>query len=317
MSPETIFYVYEHIRPDTGDVFYVGKGKGRRANDFRNRGPHHKNITAKLRKLGLSVEIRIIAANLTEANAFVLERECIAFWREFGSALINYTDGGEGTSGSIVSCETRAKISAVQRSLHGDPVFAAKHAERMRMLHSDPVFTTAHAERGKERMRKLWADPKFVERRRAANADPILTAKKAERMRAMRADPIRAVENAERTRMMHRDPVFAAKRDERMRKMNADPEFIAKKAERMRAMRADPAFIARNNERLRAMNADPEFIIRRTAKLVSYYAGLPAKRKAKYEAAKRDRAFVASRQTQSARDDRCLSTIDESDTQSI
>ena len=33
-----VFYVYEHIRPDTGDVFYVGKGKSGRAKRLHRRG---------------------------------------------------------------------------------------------------------------------------------------------------------------------------------------------------------------------------------------------------------------------------------------
>ena len=35
MSSEKIFYVYEHIRPDTGEVFYVGKGLRKRASTIK------------------------------------------------------------------------------------------------------------------------------------------------------------------------------------------------------------------------------------------------------------------------------------------
>lgn len=47
------FYVYEHWRPDKDICFYVGKGKGRRANVMYGRGSHHERIQAKLKRLGM------------------------------------------------------------------------------------------------------------------------------------------------------------------------------------------------------------------------------------------------------------------------
>jgi hypothetical protein len=41
----------------------------------------------------------MVATGLTEDEAFSLEVERIAFWREAGADLANRTDGGEGTSG--------------------------------------------------------------------------------------------------------------------------------------------------------------------------------------------------------------------------
>lgn len=73
---KNIFYVYEHWRPDRGECFYVGKGKGGRANELRhNRNRFHKFIQAKLSRLGTAVEVRIISDCLSESEAFALERE--------------------------------------------------------------------------------------------------------------------------------------------------------------------------------------------------------------------------------------------------
>lgn len=41
-TSENRFYVYEHLRSDTGAVFYVGKGTGKR---YAVRSHHHRNET--------------------------------------------------------------------------------------------------------------------------------------------------------------------------------------------------------------------------------------------------------------------------------
>jgi hypothetical protein len=108
-----IYYVYEHWRPDKGSCFYVGKGKGKRAHDFRRgRNRRHKFIVAALKEAGLNAEVRIIATCLSESEAFKLEVERIAFWRASGVAISNATDGGEGASGMAHSAEWKRAMSA-------------------------------------------------------------------------------------------------------------------------------------------------------------------------------------------------------------
>jgi hypothetical protein len=106
-----IFYVYEHWRPDRNECFYVGKGHDNRANSVKSRNAHHKAIQAKLHRLGLSIEVRIIKGGLSEKNAFNLECERIAMWRADGADLANLTDGGEGLSGYLMSEEQKKKIA--------------------------------------------------------------------------------------------------------------------------------------------------------------------------------------------------------------
>lgn len=112
---ERIFYVYEHYRPDTGACFYVGKGYGFRKGSMSKRSLHHRNIQAKLARRGLEVSVRTIKTDLTEEEAFSLERERIRHWRELGVVLTNQTNGGEGTAGLKRSDETRAKMSAAAK----------------------------------------------------------------------------------------------------------------------------------------------------------------------------------------------------------
>lgn len=109
------FYVYEHWRPDTDACFYVGKGRLRRLRETK-RNLHHQNIVRKLVRLGLKVDVRVIAKDLDEKSAFSLEIERIAFWKTRDIKLTNRTDGGEGPSGWKREQWHSDKINAVNRS---------------------------------------------------------------------------------------------------------------------------------------------------------------------------------------------------------
>ncbi len=116
-----VFYVYEHWRPDADKCFYVGKGQRKRAFSVKHRSQHHKNISNKLIALGLAVEVRLITVGLSEADAFALEKERIAFWRSHGVDLVNKTDGGEGPSGYRQSEDHRRKKGDARRAFLQTP----------------------------------------------------------------------------------------------------------------------------------------------------------------------------------------------------
>jgi hypothetical protein len=107
------FYVYEHLRADTLEVFYVGKGKGKRA---RCASRHHRSewwqrVAAKAG----GFEVHFVAVGLREEDAFALEVERIAELRRAGVPICNLTNGGDGTSGWIKSPEWRRKIGDAHR----------------------------------------------------------------------------------------------------------------------------------------------------------------------------------------------------------
>lgn len=110
-STDPKFYVYEHWRPDTGVIFYVGKGHGDRAYATKNRNKRHSEIITSLRIAGFTVQVRIVVNGLTEKAAFDAERELIANWRSLGAKLVNLTSGGQGLSGFRLSEETKKKLS--------------------------------------------------------------------------------------------------------------------------------------------------------------------------------------------------------------
>lgn len=125
-----IFYVYEHWRPDRDECFYVGKGKGGRANELRhNRSRLHKFIQAKLSRLGTAVEVRVVAAGLSEPEAFAMERERIAFWRADGADLANWTNGGEGPSGYKQTPEHRQRRAAAKSAYYATSEGKEAHAK--------------------------------------------------------------------------------------------------------------------------------------------------------------------------------------------
>ena len=103
------FYVYKHIRKDNNTCFYVGKGKGRRIYKPK-RNKHYNRIRKKY-----GCYVVKIKENLTEKEAFALEREIIedyvfvfgyginikGYYKGYNENehLTNCTWGGEGVSG--------------------------------------------------------------------------------------------------------------------------------------------------------------------------------------------------------------------------
>lgn len=118
----TIYYTYFHTRNDTGKVFYVGKGKGKRARSKDSHNPHWKSIVAKHGYMA-----HFAMTNLNEAAAFEHEKFLIACFRNMKTPLVNCTDGGEGCSGAVLTPETRARMSAAKKGR----LFSLEHRANM------------------------------------------------------------------------------------------------------------------------------------------------------------------------------------------
>lgn len=117
------YYIYQHRRADTGEIFYVGKGTRTKANGYQRafelkRRSRFWNFVAS--KVVVSVEV--VADFFLESDAFILESALIAQFgrRDKGlGCLVNMTDGGEGMSGNAPTEATRAKrkVSMTGRTL--------------------------------------------------------------------------------------------------------------------------------------------------------------------------------------------------------
>lgn len=88
------YYVYLHRKKTTGEVFYVGKGSGKRAWDNHGRSDPWRKTVSKHGKI-----VEILQDNLQEWYAFELEADMISLHgrRDLGSGpLVNLADGGQG-----------------------------------------------------------------------------------------------------------------------------------------------------------------------------------------------------------------------------
>ena len=101
------FYTYAYLRKD-GTPYYIGKGRGNRIYS-KDRGvslPKDKSRIIFLKK------------NLAETEAFKHEIYMIFVFgrKDLGTGILyNKTDGGEGSSGVVMSAKTRRKMSNAQK----------------------------------------------------------------------------------------------------------------------------------------------------------------------------------------------------------
>ena len=103
-----MYYTYAFLREDR-TPYYVGKGKGNRA--YRRGKYDIKPPKDKSR-------IILLKQNLTEQEAFKHEIYMIAVFgrKDLGTGILhNRTNGGGGSSGTIMSEETRRKMSESQK----------------------------------------------------------------------------------------------------------------------------------------------------------------------------------------------------------
>lgn len=107
-----VFYVYQHVKADNGEVFYVGKGMGRRAYDSYHRSKYWKNIVAKH-----GVNVEFVKVNITEPESLELEISTIEKFRSQGLKIFNMTNGGDGTSGYT---HTEAHKQMMRMALSGE-----------------------------------------------------------------------------------------------------------------------------------------------------------------------------------------------------
>ena len=103
-SGKNQYYIYSYLREDHSP-YYIGKGSGKRA---YTKGP--KEVKPPRDKS----RVRILKEDLTEDEAFLLEKLYILMFGrvDLGTGILrNRSDGGDGSSGYIVSPEERKKRS--------------------------------------------------------------------------------------------------------------------------------------------------------------------------------------------------------------
>lgn len=139
------YYVYEYIRLDTNEPFYVGKGKGNRWKVLnRGNNKHFNNIVKSV-----PIVVNILHSNLEEDVANDLEVWYIREYRDIiGYDLCNINDGGEGqtlcgelnpmygkSSWDYMSEETRRKTKEkISKANKGEnnPMYGKNHTKESR-----------------------------------------------------------------------------------------------------------------------------------------------------------------------------------------
>ena len=125
-------YLYRHIRLDKNQPFYIGIGSDtgyRRAYSKKNRNKHWKNITALTQ-----YEVEVMLDDLTWEEACKKECEFIQLYGrkdKCNGCLCNYTDGGEGVFGLVVSAESREKMKKAQTGKIQPPEQIAKRVAKL------------------------------------------------------------------------------------------------------------------------------------------------------------------------------------------
>jgi group I intron endonuclease len=101
------FYIYLWRNLTNGKA-YVGKGSGSRATHHAR--PAARTTLAKaIQKHGIGCfECRILCTDMSESLAFDIEKQMIQTLNTKSPNGYNLTDGGEGTSGNVLSEESRA-----------------------------------------------------------------------------------------------------------------------------------------------------------------------------------------------------------------
>jgi hypothetical protein len=126
-------YTYIHRRESDNAIFYVGKGKGRRAWETKGRSEHWRRVKAKH---GHKVEI--VAPWPTDAEACEHEVFLIACFKDMGEPLVNQTNGGEGMSGFSPTTETRKKLSIASKRTNATPEAKLRASRLATALHDTP-----------------------------------------------------------------------------------------------------------------------------------------------------------------------------------
>jgi hypothetical protein len=144
-------YIYAHRRPDTGEIFYIGRGTVHK----KASGKVFKNLYSRafVKHLAnkywmhiaalVGFEVEILEDHLSWDRSIELEKFYIQKYgrKDLGEGtLVNFTDGGEGTPGAIASEKAR-EIQRVRMSGESNPNKRPENRKRAseRMKADNPV----------------------------------------------------------------------------------------------------------------------------------------------------------------------------------
>ncbi len=256
-----LYYVYALARPIKVKrhiewrVFYVGKGSKRRVwrhESEAKRGCkcHKCNIIRKVWREGGEIQRYILLTTEDEQEAFAYERATIALHGR--ENLVNYTEGGDGASGAIVSEETRALLAARTKQTWEDPAIRERRmsAHQIAMQRPELKALKSQQSRGRKATAAARANGSAAAKRRYEN--PEERAKSREGMQRQRATPEMRDRLIGGIRRWATGTEGRAARSEARKQAWANPESRAKTIEGLRAAWQDPEERQRRSEAMRA-----------------------------------------------------------------
>ncbi len=154
---EAKFYVYVHRRADTGEVFYIGKGSGRRAWATQYRTDYWRRVRDKY-----GIVIEILEWFDKEEDAFRNEKVLIAHHRAMGARICNITDGGEGATGNVMPESAKLAISRSKTGRKRPPESVETRRRKSesakgRRMSQDAIAKTAAFHTGRKRTAETLA----------------------------------------------------------------------------------------------------------------------------------------------------------------
>ena len=142
---ENKYYVYEWIRLDINEPFYVGKGCGDRWKDLTRGNNNHFNNIVK----SIPIAVNILHDNLTEQMAYDLEVWDIREYRDIiGYDMCNINDGGDGQS----LCGEANGLYGKKHTKEAKQKIGEKSKKRSQG-ENNPFYGKHHSEETKEKMR--------------------------------------------------------------------------------------------------------------------------------------------------------------------
>jgi len=243
-------YIYGHYTEDTDELFYIGKGTGKRAWAKSGRSKYWNN---KVNKDGLVV--KILEEHLTDEQAYEREKQLIA---EAGlENLVNFLEGGYGmTSADAFRIQRDPEYRKKMDKVYQGPEWRRKTAEANKLKSQDPKWRRKVSEGVNRRSQDPEWRRKMAEAGKCRSQDLEWRRKMAEAGKCRSQDPEWRRKTAEAGKRLAQDPEWRRKMAEGVKRRSQDPEWRRNVAEGANRRWQDPEYRRKVSEGVKQYHAN-------------------------------------------------------------